>query len=133
MVRSSAKDTIRRITVLCVACSPQALERLKRLLQHSRIHILSAASREQAVALCVSHAVSIAVIDGESLRGQELPLAEALKIIRPSLRVVLLEERQERRDLPPNVDSVVPAGAPEYLLGEIEELLNKSGDVGSSV
>lgn len=115
----------RHITVLCVACSARTLAWLRDVLNHSRIQILSAANREQAVALCVAHSVTLALIDGESIRGEELSLAEALKIVRPLLPVFLLDERNRPgADLPQNVDAGVPIEAPEELLTKIEELLN---------
>lgn len=98
---------------------------IRDFLNHSHIQILSASTRDQAVALCVSHSVSVALIDGESIRGEDLSLAEALKLVRPFLSVILLEERRRpRTDLPQNVDAVVET--PEDLLKNIEELLNKA-------
>ena len=116
----------RHIAVLCVACSPEALAGIRRILSHSKIQIVTAASRDQAVALCVSHSVAVALIVGEYIRGQQLSLAEALKIVRPSLPVILLEERRRPgMDLPQNVDAVVRTA--EDLVKNIEELLNMRG------
>jgi response regulator RpfG family c-di-GMP phosphodiesterase len=114
----------RHITVLCVASSPKALAEMRRILSHSEIRILAAASRDQAVALCVSYSVAVALIVGEYIRGQQLSLAEALKIVRPSLPVILLEERRHPgTDLPENVDAIVQTA--EDLLKKMDEMLNQ--------
>src|SRR5690349_5371958 len=124
MVRSG-EPARPQITVLCVACSLETMSGIRDFLNHSHIQILSASTRDQAVALCVSHSVNVALIDGESIRGEELSLAEALKLVRPYLPVILLEERRRpRTDLPQNVDAIVET--PEDLLKNIEELLNKA-------
>ncbi|HKW74143.1 MAG TPA: hypothetical protein VJN64_01345 [Terriglobales bacterium] len=117
----------RLITILCVACSEKALAEVRLLLDHSQIQILSAATREQAVALCVSHTVNLALIDGDSIRGQELSLAGALKMIRPAVPVVLLEERHRPDgDLPQHVDFIARIATPQALLNKIQELLNQA-------
>lgn len=121
------EPTRQPIKVLCVACSPGTIAQLQHVLSHSQVQILSAATRDHAVAICVSHAVSIAVIDGESIRGQELSLAEALKMIRPSLPIILLEERRRpESEIPQHIDLIVPVGAPDGLLAKLQELIGMS-------
>jgi chemotaxis response regulator CheB len=127
MVRSGG-STRHRITVLCVACSAEALAGVRRDLSHSRIQILTATSRDHAVALCLSHSVSVVLIGGECIRGEELSLAAALKLVRPFVPVILLEERRRPgTDLPQNVDVIVQS--PEDLLKKMNELLKKSGAI----
>ena len=99
---------------------------VRRVLSHSQIQILTANSRDQAVALCLSHSVSVVLMEGECIRGQELSLAAALKLVRPFLPVALLEERRlPGTDLPQNVDAIVQT--PEDLLKKMDELLKKLG------
>ena len=51
-------------------------------------------------------------------------MAKALKMVRPNLRIILLEQRERLSDIPEGIDAVVPLGATEQLLQKIEELLN---------
>jgi|SRR5690349_462285 len=110
--------------VLCIACSPRVFDILDRALRYSQFHILSAGTRDSGVAICVAEAISVAVLDAESIRGQECSVAKALKRARPKLPIILLEERQRSaKGLPAGVDAMIPVGAPEKLLGKIQELL----------
>ncbi|MFL6390408.1 MAG: hypothetical protein ACJ71U_23230 [Terriglobales bacterium] len=64
-------------------------------------------------------------MDGESIRGQEWSLAKALKAVRPTLPIILLEEHQRfTTALPESVDAVIPITAREELLKRIEEMLS---------
>jgi len=110
--------------VLCVACSPAVFASLDDALKYSGLHVLSAVTRDKGVAICVAETIAVAVIDGESIRGSECSVAKALKMVRPSLRVILLEERDRLSDIPEGIDAVVPLGATEQLLRTIVELLN---------
>ena len=73
--------------------------------------------------MCVAEAIAVAVLDGESIRGQEVSLATALKMVRPKLPVILLEERERQSNIPEGVDAIVPVDDPTKLMRKIEELL----------
>jgi ActR/RegA family two-component response regulator len=118
----SAADPFPR--VLCVACSPAVFARLDHAFRYSGLHVLSAATRDKGVAVCVAEVIAVAVIDGESIRGEACSVAKALKMVRPSLRIILLEERKRLSEVPDGIDAVVPMGATEQLLKTIQELLN---------
>jgi len=90
----------------------------------SGLHVLSAVTRDKGVAICVAQAIAVAVIDGASIRGEECSVAKALKMVRPNLRIILLEERERVSNIPEGIDAVVRLGATEQLLRTIEELLN---------
>ena len=109
--------------VLCVACSSAVFSRLDRAFAASKFHVLSAATRDKGVAVCVAEAIAVAVLDGESIRGEEVSLATALKMVRPNLPVILLEERERQSNIPQGVDAVVPVDDPTKLMKKIEELL----------
>ena len=87
----SAVDEPQR--VLCVACSSRALELLDRALRYSQLRILTAATREKGVAVCVAETITLAVLDAESIRGEEGSVAKSLKAVRPGLPIIMLEER----------------------------------------
>ena len=110
--------------VLCVACSPTVFGALDHALRYSKFHVLCAATRDKGVAICVAEVIAVAVLDGESIRGEECSVAQALKMVRPNLPIILLEERERLSNLPAGIDAVVPLGATEKLLRKIEELLN---------
>jgi hypothetical protein len=110
--------------VLCVACSHRVFTGLTMALKGSRLQLLTAATRSQAVAFCVAHFVAAVVLDGESIRGPELSLAQALKAVRPILPIFLLEERKRlTADLPEGIDVAVALDAPEELRAAIESTL----------
>lgn len=113
--------------VLCVACSPKALNVLDRALRYSQLRILTAATREHGVAICVAETVSLAVLDAQSIRGEEGSVAKSLKSVRPTIPIILLEERRHRSEVPAGVDAVVPLSDPEKLLKGIQDLLQAGG------
>jgi DNA-binding NarL/FixJ family response regulator len=92
--------------VLCIACSPKVFAGLDQSLNHSGLHVLSAATRDKGVAICASEVVAVAVIDGESIRGEECSVAKALKMVRPNLLIILLEERERLSNIPEGIDAV---------------------------
>lgn len=110
--------------VLCVACSSQVFTKLDQTLGRSGLHILSAATRDRGVAICVAEAVSLAVLDADSIRGEQCSLATALKMVRPGLPIILIEERKRLSPIPDNIDAVVQLGATETLVAKIVELLD---------
>ena len=116
--------------VLCVACSRKALDALDQVLRYSQLRILTAATREKGVAICVAGNIALAVLDAESIRGEEGSVAKSLKCVRPSLPIVLLEERGRPSEIPVSIDAVVPLHDPEKLLKTIHDLL-EAGRTGS--
>lgn len=110
--------------VLCVACSAAVFSRLDHAFTDSKFHVLSAATCDKGVALCVAETIAIAILDGESIRGKEVSLATALKMIRPKLPIILLEDRERVSNIPDGVDAVVPVSDLKKLLSKIEELLS---------
>jgi DNA-binding response OmpR family regulator len=113
--------------VLCVACSAKALDILDRALRYSQWRILTAATRKKGIAVCIAENIALAVLDAESIRGKEASVASALKKVRPKLPVIMLEERQRRRELPVSVDAIVPLADQDKLLKTIQELLKAGG------
>ena len=65
-------------------------------------------AEDEGVAICVAEVVAVAVIDGELISGEECSVAKALKMVRPSLRIILLEERERLSEVPDGIDAVVP-------------------------
>jgi len=113
--------------VLCVACARKALDILDRALRYSQLRILIAATREKGVAVCVAETIALAILDAESIRGEEGSVAKSLKAVRPTLPIIMLEERQRRSEVPESIDAIVPLNDPEKLLKKIQELLKAGG------
>ena len=113
--------------VLCVACSAKALDNLDRALRYSQLRILTAATRERGVAILAAGNMALAVLDAESIRGEEGSLAKSLKSVRPTLPIILLDERRRPTEIPLSVDAVVQLDNPEKLLKTIHDLVASGG------
>jgi hypothetical protein len=59
-------------------------------------------------------------VDAESLRGKEWPVVKSLKMVRPSLPIILLDDRRTEREV------VLPEGISDVLsLSSLAELGEK--------
>jgi DNA-binding response OmpR family regulator len=89
----------KRIRILCIACSAVTFSQPQSVLRNSQYSVLTAATPSQAIAICVAQFVAAAIVDAESLRGKEWPVVKSLKMVRPSLPIILLDERRTEREL----------------------------------
>ena len=114
-----------RFKILCVACSKEAYKTLRAALKSPHISALRATTVDQVVAMCVAEGISAAVIDAESIRGQELSVVKALKAVRPLLPIILLEERKIDRQvpMPDGVDELVSISSPKELFSMLNRML----------
>jgi hypothetical protein len=89
------------------------------------ISALKAATVDQAVAMCVAEVVSAAVIDAESIRGQELSVVKALKAVKPLIPIILLEERKADRQapMPEGVNALASISSPDQLSSVLNRVL----------
>ncbi|MBZ5490281.1 MAG: hypothetical protein LAO76_05040 [Acidobacteriia bacterium] len=87
--------------------------------------VLTAATPDQGVAMCVAQFVAAAIVDAESIRGKEWSVVKSLKLVRPLLPIVLLDERSDGRDLslPEGVDQLVSITSLEKLPDAINQLV----------
>jgi len=69
--------------------------------------------------------VAAVIVDAESVRGKEWPVVKSLKLVRPSLPIILLDERSGIRnlELPEGVDELVSVASLEKLPEAINQLL----------
>jgi hypothetical protein len=118
---------IDRPRLLCFACTPAVFDRLHRALRDSSLRVLFATTADQAVALCVAQTVAVAVLHAESIRGHEWSVARSLKMVRPALPILLLDDRKSERDkVPDDVDVCVGLDASDAeLLRTLERLLGE--------
>jgi hypothetical protein len=112
--------------ILCVACSHRTMVDLQSALSSSSTIVLTAAAPDQAAAICVGESISLAIVDAESIRGKEWSVVKTLKLVRPALPVVLLEERADgsRLELPEGVTGSVAISRPWELPVKVAEFLN---------
>lgn len=110
--------------VLCVGCTPTIFRKLDDRLRESELRLLGPVDAQEAVAVCVNPEIAVVILDGPSIRGQEWSVAKSLRMIRPKLPIVLLEERKNRPLLPEAVDAVVPRTRLGQLLSALRQLLN---------
>jgi DNA-binding response OmpR family regulator len=117
-----AKKSIR---ILCVACSAATFSQLHSVLRNSHYSVLTAATPSQAVAICVAQFVAAAIVDAESLRGKEWPVVKSLKMVRPSLPIILLDERRTERELvlPEGISDVLSVSSLSELGEKIKQIL----------
>jgi DNA-binding NtrC family response regulator len=114
-----------RIRILCIACSATGLSTLEQTLKRLPYSVLTAATPDQGVAMCVAQFVAAVIVDAESVRGKEWPVVKSLKLVRPSLPIILLDERSGGRNLerPEGVDELVSVASLEKLPEAINQLL----------
>ncbi len=120
--------------ILCVAQSFPRLEALEIAVRESGYSLLLAFTTDHAVAACVNAKFAAVILDAELIRGEGEALAEALKLIRPKLPVLLIDHREDptRRDaLPKGVDAAVIGRSPAAVLGGLKSLLGKNQTAGT--
>jgi DNA-binding response OmpR family regulator len=120
--------------VLCVAQSFPSLEMLEAAIRESGYSLLLAFTTDHAVAACVNGKFAAVILDAELVRGEGEALAEALKLIRPKLPVLLLEHREDPTRgavLPKGVDAAVIGRSPAAVVGGLKALLGKNRTAGT--
>lgn len=87
------------LRILCLACSSKRLAVLQYLLRNSKCSVVTASTSEEAVALCVAQVIAVAIVDAESIRGQEWTVVKSLQSVRCNLPVILLSQRENEREI----------------------------------
>lgn len=119
------------LSILCLACSSKRLAVLQYLLRNSRYSVLTASTSEEAVALCVAQVIAAAIVDAESIRGQEWTVLKSLKSVRCNLPIILLSHRESQRETIEGVDAVVSMSSPGELYKTIDKLVGRSESMGA--
>lgn len=117
------------IRILCLACTPAKFSALQAAFKTSPwVSILTASTSDQAVAICVAHVVAAAVVDAESIRGQEFSVVRSLKGVKPGLPVILLENRKSKREsrLPEGVDAAASLDSRNDLYEAVTTAIDKA-------
>jgi DNA-binding NtrC family response regulator len=123
------------LRILCLACSSKRLAVLQDALKNSRYSAVTALTSEQAVALCVAQVVAAAVVDAESIRGQEWTVTKSLKAVRCNLPVILLSDTDSGPEAlsADDVDAVVSMSSPDQLYNTIDQLVSKANRASLSI
>lgn len=115
------------LRILCVTRRSENLEILQAAIKRAGYDILTAATTDTAVAACLANHVSAVLLDAELLRVGGCSVAETFKAVKPSLPVILLEEREELarlRDLPTGVDVVIPTSLHHKIIATLTKLID---------
>jgi DNA-binding response OmpR family regulator len=115
----------KRERVLCLARSAALLEQMRKALKAYRLDLLGAFTADQGVAICVSHSIDAAILEANMIRDQAWSVVKTLKMIRPNLPILLLDERQRNRgDMPPEgVDGLANSASMSDLVCKLRLML----------
>jgi len=104
-----------------------------RAISVSGYQVLLAFTADQGVAACISSHIAAVVLDAAFMREADWPVAKSLKLIRPSLPILLLDGRDAtRRDgLPQWIDAVASKESHEDVLARLKELLASASAAGA--
>lgn len=99
----------------------------------SGYQVLLAFTADQGVAACMSSHIAAVVLDAAFMREADWTVAKSLKLIRPSLPILLLDGRDAaRRDgLPEWIDAVASKESHEDVLARLKELLATASAAGA--
>ena len=122
MLSRRKRQEMERPKVLCVAQLPSLLNSLQAVLQPAGYEVLQA--------------YTAVILDAELIRVKGYSGAEALKLVRPAVPIMLLDHRADpaRKDgLPKGVDSAVFGMSAAAILAGLADLLgnNKAAKTGS--
>jgi|SRR5579859_247586 len=120
--------------ILCIAQSAQRLHVLEAAIRESGYSVLLAFTADHAVAVCVSHEIVAVILDAELMRDGGSGVAETLKLLRPTLPILLLDQREDpaRADiLPKGVDGAVVGTSPAPVYAALKALLGNSIAAGA--
>ncbi len=129
MLLRRKRQEMERPKVLCVAQLPSLLNSLQAVLQPAGYEVLQAYTADQAVAICVGQQVQAVILDAELMRVKGYSGAEALKLVRPAVPIMLLDHRTDpaRKDGPPKgVDSSVFGMSAAAILAGLADLLGNN-------
>ena len=121
------KALFKRQRILLVSDSADRLEVLYGAIRTTGYDVLTAATTDRAVAMCMADHVAAVVLDSNMLRNSAWSVAHTFKMIRANLPVVLLEERVAQRGAPAEgVDAVVQRGRHRQVSEVLAKLLDRT-------
>ncbi len=122
----------KRPRILCIAESVANFNSLLHAISLSGYQVSLAFTTDQGVAACMSNHIAAVVLDATFMREADWPVAKSLKLIRPSLPILLLDGRDARRGgLPGWIDAVASRESAEEVLARLRELLASASAAGA--
>lgn len=122
------KPARKRKRVLCVAQALFRLGVLQDAIRESGYEVLLAFTADHAVAACISTECDAIILDAELIRNAASALAETLKLARPNVPILLLDQREDRTrkdQLPKGVDAAIDGRSPAKVLEVLLSALGK--------
>ena len=122
------KPKRRRYRILCVADSVFGLQTLQEALQGSGYQVLLAFTPDHAVAATIRDRFDVIILDAKLIRKEGSATAEALKLARPGVPVLLLNHRRDparTEELPKGVDLAVEGRSPNAVIAALGTLLGQ--------
>ncbi|HEU5450801.1 MAG TPA: hypothetical protein VFU76_02390 [Terriglobales bacterium] len=122
----------RRGTILCVV--DRRRNPVARTLQHAGFTVIETFTTDLAVALCVSNQIDCVVLDQEFfVETDGWSVAQSLKMVRPSMCVLLVSRAARLNDKLPNaVDAIVSTRQPQDVVDTIRRLLDLGAEAKAS-
>ena len=118
----------RRYRILCVADSFFGLQTLQEALQGSGYEVLLAFTPDHAVAATIRDRFDAIILEAELIRREGSATAEALKLARPEVPVLLLNHRQDPArvdELPKGVDLGVAGRSSDAVISALGMLFSQ--------
>lgn len=122
----STEGNAKSLRVLCVAQSLARLEALQGAIAENGYSVSLAFTADHAVAACVGNEFAAVVLDAEMIRAAGSGVAEAIKMVRPRLPILLIDHREDPARygfLPKGVNASVTDMTPTAVLSALTYLL----------
>jgi hypothetical protein len=80
---------------------------------------------ESAVASCLGNHFAAVVLDAALIRNDDWSVAKSLKLVKPTLPILLLDPRDasRKKDLPENIDALACSDDPNDVLVKLKEIV----------
>lgn len=111
--------------LLLVAQSSSSVGPILSEIKAAGIDVTLAFTPDSAVALCLGTHFAAVVLDASLIRNDDWTVARSLKLIKPTLPIVLLDSRTQarRENLPPDVDVLASSDEPHHVVCQIRKLI----------
>ena len=116
----------KRPRLLYLARSSPGLDALLNRIKAAGLEVTLAFTSDSAVALCVGNHFAAVVLDAALIRNDDWSVAKSLKLIKPTLPILLLDPRDatRRNAIPPNIDGLASCDDPNDVLVKVREIVN---------
>ena len=113
--------------ILLLAKAAPGLEFMLTEMKAGRLDVTLALTSDHGVALSVGNQFAAVVLDAALIRNDDWTVAKSLKLVKPTLPIVLLDHRSSPRDaLPPDIDAIASCDDPKDVLHKLRLLLSNT-------